>query len=48
MQSTKSKDLIGHIKFCRGDMQHDQTLPLSAKGVTCKTRLGIPLAQTTT
>ena len=42
MQSTKSTDLIGHIKFLATQwLQRDQTLPLSAKSVACKTSLGL-------
>ena len=43
MRSTKSPDLIGHIKYqvsvvaTTRWLQRNQTLPLSAKGVACET-----------
>ena len=43
MQILKSVDLIGHGKFLPwqqlNGQQCDQTLPLSAKGAACKTKL---------
>jgi len=37
MRSTKSVDLIGHIKFLPWGQLNGCSVPLSAKGVTCET-----------